>query len=146
MPAVAVAAPAQPEESLSPDALIPGYQKCYVVGCWQNAVLSARHKSFGPAPVESCLGHNPANHGMAKPLVRVPVAPQEPERSVADESLDEVRELTPEERIAVLLRELLHLAAAPPQPPADPEGGVKARLQPQRPILPSGAVGLPTPV
>lgn len=125
----------------SPDALLPGYEKCYVAGCWENAVVSAQHKRFGL--VIACSCHNPGNHGMAKPFSVLPVV-EAPVLSEAEAALAEVDQMTPEQQIAELLREVVRLALRPPQPP-DPEGGLGAKLKPTKPILPSGTVGLQVP-
>lgn len=68
--------------------------------------------------------------------------PEAPELTKPEEVLNDVAQLTPEQKIAELLKELLVLSLNGLRPPKDPEGGVKAKLQPPTPILPSGSVAL----
>lgn len=71
----------------------------------------------------------------------VVVAPEPP--TPAEMAVEQAAEMTREEKIALLLEELLREVGGQKRPDdRDPDDGMKARLKPVVPRLPSGAVGL----
>lgn len=108
---------------------MPVFLKCFVIGCWQEAVIGRNHKHHGR--IDACRRHDPESTGQNKGFAQKAVlAPGAPVPAVSEPPL------TREQVIAAMVAEVIRLAGQSDPP----DGGKKARLvKPVPQLPPSGA-------
>jgi hypothetical protein len=125
------------EALLAPN--VPGYSKCYVRGCYQNAGIGRLHKHAGP--VDACQDHDPERVGYAVAFGIATPQPtaQELEAQAQAAQAEAVEEMSVEEALGQMFRDLVLAATKKQRPAKGPDDGQLTRLKkPIKPLPPSG--------